>query len=213
VSHEIQSPLTSIRGFAQALRNEATHPEDRLHYLDIIEMESMRLSRMSDDLLKLASLESDQAKFEPRDYRLDKQVRSLILTCEPQWTEKEITMDVDLKEVSIHGDEDLLSQVWLNLIHNSIKFAPRNGVIKVSLKTMDNRVKFDITDNGIGIPVEDQERIFERFFKGDKSRTRSNGGSGLGLSIAKKIIEMHQGEIQVKSQPGAGSTFTVSLPA
>jgi two-component system, OmpR family, phosphate regulon sensor histidine kinase PhoR len=212
VSHEIQSPLTSIRGFAQALRNDQLTTQDRSHYLDIIETESTRLSRLSDDLLKLTSLESEQAKLAPQAYRLDKQIRSLILTCEPQWTEKKIQMDVSLKEVSINGDANLLSQVWLNLIHNGIKFTPQNGSIRIELRPVNDKVEFTIADTGIGISVEDQVHIFERFYKADPSRNRSKGGSGLGLSIAKKIIEMHGGMIQVESQPGTGTTFTVSLP-
>jgi two-component system phosphate regulon sensor histidine kinase PhoR len=213
VSHEIQSPLTSIRGFARALEDDKLGPDERHHYLEIIETESQRLSRLADDLLKLASLEAEQVKFEPQAYRLDKQLRSLILTCEPQWREKAIEMDVSLDEVSIVADEDLLSQVWLNLIHNGIKFTPQAGLIRVELRPSGDRIEFRISDSGIGISPEEQVHIFERFYKADKSRTRSSGGSGLGLSIARKIIEMHQGTIEVHSQLGQGTTFTVSLPA
>jgi two-component system phosphate regulon sensor histidine kinase PhoR len=212
VSHEIQSPLTSIRGFAQALQNERLDPEEREHYLKVIEEESTRLSRITENLLKLASLESDHVRFEPKPYRLDRQVRNLILASEPQWEGKQIEMDVSLDEVYITADEDLLSQVWNNLIHNSIKFTPPGGKISVSLSQQDGRVCFAIRDTGVGISVEDQTRIFERFYKADKSRTRSKEGSGLGLSIAQKIIAMHKGTIQVESRPGEGATFTVELP-
>jgi len=212
VSHEIQSPLTSIRGFAQALENDQLTNEERHHYLSIIEEESTRLSRITEDLLKLASLESERLKFEPKPYRLDKQIRSLILACEPQWKNKSINMDVSLEELMITADEDLLSQVWINLIHNSLKFTPQAGSIKVTLHPRGQRAEFRISDTGMGISEEDQERIFERFYKADKSRTNSGGGSGLGLSIVKKIIEMHQGTIEVESKVSAGTTFTVSLP-
>jgi signal transduction histidine kinase len=212
VSHEIQSPLTSIRGFAKALENDQLSLEERHHYLSIIENESTRLSRITEDLLKLASLESQHLKFEPKPYRVDKQIRSLILACEPQWTDKAIDMDVALEEMAITADEDLLSQVWINLIHNSIKFTPQGGSVRIDLCQQRGSIAFRITDTGIGIAEEDQARIFERFFKADKSRTRSNGGSGLGLSIAKKIIDMHHGTVGVDSRLGAGATFTVSLP-
>ena len=212
VSHEIQSPLTSIRGFAQALENDELSAAERHHYLNIIEMESMRLSRITEDLLKLAALESDKVQFEPRTYRLDKQIRSLILTCEPQWMEKMLDMDVALEEIQITADEDLLSQVWVNLIHNSIKFTPQAGSIKVTLSARSDQIEFQISDTGIGISEEEQTRIFERFYKADKSRTHANGGSGLGLSIVKKIIEMHKGTIEVESKTGAGTIFIVSLP-
>jgi signal transduction histidine kinase len=212
VSHEIQSPLTSIRGFAQVLQNDQLAPPERRHYLEIIETESKRLSRLADDLLKLASLESDQVKFEPGPYALDKQLRSVVLVCEPQWAEKKLNMEIDLNSLSINADEDLLNQVWLNLLQNSIKFTPIGGTIKVKLQTEGNHAVVSITDNGIGIAPEDQIHIFERFYKADKSRTRSKEGSGLGLSIVKKIINLHGGSIDVVSSPGTGTTFTVSLP-
>jgi two-component system phosphate regulon sensor histidine kinase PhoR len=213
ISHEIQSPLTSIRGFAQALQNNHLSPEVRAHYLTIIETESMRLSRLADNLLKLAALEAEQPRFEPTPYRLDKQVRNLILACEPQWAGKEIDMDVSLEELTITADEDLLSQVWANLIHNSIKFTPGGGKVCVHLYRQAGKVEFRIADTGIGISEEDQARVFERFYKADKSRQRSKEGSGLGLAIVKKIVEMHKGTIELESRLGAGTTFTVSLPA
>ena len=214
VSHEIQSPLTSIGGFAQALRDDTLNLEERHHYLEIIETESNRLSRLADDLLKLASLEAEQVKFEPRPYRLDQQIRSIILTCEPQWRDKSLDVQVTLDEASIVADEDLLSQVWMNLVHNGIKFTPQGGTIKVSLHARGDQLEFRISDSGPGIFPEEQARVFERFYKADKSRTRSQGkgGSGLGLSIAKKIVEMHKGSIELQSAPGTGTTFIVILP-
>ena len=214
VSHEIQSPLTSIRGFARALQNDALSPTDRLHYLNIIETESMRLSKLSDNLLALAALDAENRTFDPQPYRLDKQIRNLILACEPQWTSKALEMDVSFEEVTITADEDLLGQVWNNLLYNSIKFTPHGGRICVDLYQQDATIAFGIADTGIGIAEDDQAHIFERFYKADKSRTRSNGGgSGLGLSIAQKIIELHHGAIAVASQPGEGTTFSVSLPS
>jgi signal transduction histidine kinase len=214
VSHELQSPLTSIRGFAQALQNQHLSLEDRTHYLSIIETECTRLSRITENLLRLASLEAKQVKFEPKPYRLDKQIRNLILACEPQWTTKQIEMDVVLDEVYTTADEDLMSQVWINLLHNSIKFTPEGGKVCVELHRQNQNIQFKIADSGIGISEDDKDHIFERFYKVDKSRTRSNnGGSGLGLSIAQKIVDMHQGTIVVNSELGVGTTFLISLPA
>lgn len=212
ISHEIQSPLTSIRGFAQALRDDRLSVEERRHYLEIIEMESSRLSRLTDDLLKLASLESEQVKFEPKLFRLDKQIRSVILICEPQWRAKALEIEVALDEVSIDADEDLLNQVWMNLIHNAIKFTSQDGTIKVGLCQRGDDAELRISDNGAGMSAEEQARIFERFYKADKSRTSAKGGSGLGLAIVKRIVDMHAGQIDVESAPGAGTTFTVCLP-
>ncbi|MGH2459664.1 MAG: sensor histidine kinase [Chloroflexota bacterium] len=212
VSHEIQSPLTSIRGFAEALRADNLQPDERRHYLTIIETESTRLSRLTDNLLRLASLDAQQVTFDPKPFRLDKQVRNLILAGEPQWAGKGLDLDVALDEVTTRGDEDLLGQVWINLIHNSIKFTPEGGSIRISLERRGGKVDFRIADTGIGIPEDDQAHIFERFYKADKSRERSTEGSGLGLAIARKIVELHRGTITLESVPGEGTAFAVCLP-
>lgn len=212
VSHEIQSPLASIKGFTYVLHNDELTPEERKHFLSIIETETMRLSRLSENLLKLAALEADSVKFEPKPYRLDKQLRALILSCEPQWSEKKIKMDASLDSVTVTADEDMMSQVWVNLIHNSIKFTPEGGGIQVDLHRYGNTVECKISDTGIGIDKDAQKHIFERFYKADKSRERAKKGSGLGLAIVKKIVETHGGKITVQSEPGAGTVFTVALP-
>lgn len=212
VSHEIQSPLTSIRGFTQALRNDNISLENKLHYLDIIEAESTRLSKLSENLLKLASLEADTIKFEPKVYRLDKQVRSIILSCEPQWSDKDINMNVSMEEIEIKADEDMMNQVFINLINNSIKFTAEGGSISIDLHRQNGKIEFIISDTGIGISEKDLSHVFERFFKADKSRNSYVKGSGLGLSIVKKTLDMHRGTIDVQSKLGEGTTFTVSLP-
>ncbi|GGE33490.1 two-component sensor histidine kinase [Pullulanibacillus camelliae] len=211
VSHEIQSPLTSISGFAQALKNEDLTLAERRHYLDIIETESKRLSKLSENLLKLTSLESEKTPFEPGTYRLDQQIRRVILACEPQWTAKQLDMDVAMESVVITADRELLSQVWFNLIHNSIKFTPSEGRIRISLESSDDKVMVTIGDSGIGMTKEEQVHIFERFYKADRSRNRTAGGSGLGLSIVKKIIDLHHGEIYVESELNKGTQFTIKL--
>ncbi len=212
VSHEIQSPLTSIRGFAQALRSATLAPADRQHYLEIIEAESRRLSRLTEDLLKLAALDAEQAQIVPLAYPLDQQVRSVILTCEPQWRDKGIELEVDLQVCEIRADADLLSQVWMNLLHNAIKFTPTGGKIRIALQPRGAEVEFTIADSGIGISAEERVHIFERFYKADPSRTRAAGGSGLGLAIAKKIIDLHHGRIELTSGLGQGTTFRIHLP-
>ena len=211
VSHEIQSPLTSIKGFAQVLRNNNLSEDERVHYLNIIETESTRLSKLGDNLIKLATLDSDQVELQLKSYRLDKQIRSTILSLEPHWERKNIEFEIFMDEVEIIGDEGMLNQVWTNLIHNSIKFTEENGQIKIYLSQVQDKVKFKIIDTGIGIDEEEQQHIFERFYKADKARARSIGGNGLGLSIVKRIIEVHKGSIEVQSELGNGSTFTIYL--
>ena len=132
VSHEIQSPLTSISGFAHALKNDDLSKEERKHYLQIIEMECARLSKLSENLLKLTSLESEHVPLELKKYRLDHQLRRIILANEPQWMEKDLMMDISLEEVLVTADEEMMDQVWINLLHNSIKFTPENGTISVT---------------------------------------------------------------------------------
>lgn len=212
VSHEIQSPLASIKGFTYVLNSDELTPEERKHFLSIIEMETMRLSRLSENLLKLAALEAHSVKFEPKPYRLDKHLRTIILSCEPQWREKNIKMDAFLDSITVTADEDMMSQMWINLIHNSIKFTPEDGCIRVDLHQRGNTVECKISDTGIGIDEESQKHIFERFYKADKSRERAKIGSGLGLAIVKKIVETHGGKITVHSETGTGTVFTVSLP-
>jgi two-component system phosphate regulon sensor histidine kinase PhoR len=212
VSHEIQSPLTSISGFARVLQNGELDQSERVHYLSIIEAESMRLAKLSENLLKLTSLESEHHPFELKRYRLDKQLRNIVLACEPQWLEKRIEIEIDLEETAIQAEADLMSQVWVNLIHNSIKFTPQNGTLQISLKKQGNELIVQIGDTGLGIAEEDLVFIFDRFYKADKSRNRSTMGSGLGLSIVKKIINMHQGTIKVESKLEEWTKMTIQLP-
>ncbi|REE94526.1 signal transduction histidine kinase [Paenibacillus taihuensis] len=213
VSHEIQSPLTSIRGFAKALQHEGIDDEQRNHYASIIENESTRLSKLSDNLLKLTTLEARDEPVQLKPLRLDQQVRSMILACEPLWMEKDIVMDVNLdEEVTIQGDDELLSQVWMNILANSMKFTPEGGTVSVQVKQADGGAVVSIADSGIGISEVDLPHIFERFFKADKSRNRKLGGSGLGLSIVKRIVDMHHGTVTATSKADEGTTITVKLP-
>ncbi|WP_058302842.1 sensor histidine kinase [Gorillibacterium timonense] len=216
VSHEIQSPLTSIRGFAVALQDDRLSPAERRHYLSIIEAESIRLSRLGDNLLRLTTLEGDGPVLNIHAYRLDSQIRKAVLTLEPQWLDKGQEMDVELAPLTVSGDEQFLDQVWINLLHNAIKFTPSGGTIRVIVEErtvgMDRKAVVKIADSGPGIPQADQLRIFERFYRGDKSRNRTTEGNGLGLSIVKKIVDLHGGTIAVKSRPGEGAEFEVALP-
>ena len=206
VSHEIQSPLTSIGGFASLLKKDDLSVDERRRYSGIIEAESKRLSSLSDNLLKLSSLDSNTII--KNSFRLDKQLSNIMLTLEPQWSAKNLIIEADLQKCTIEGDEDLLSQVWVNLLVNAIKFTPDYGTVCVSI--IENTIK--IADTGIGISKDDLPHIFERFYKVDKSRDRSLGGNGLGLSLAKKIVELHGGTITAQSEPEKGTEFTILLP-
>ncbi|PGZ05737.1 two-component sensor histidine kinase [Bacillus cereus] len=212
VSHEIQSPLTSIKGFARALQDNNLSEEKRKHYLTIIETETTRLSKLSQNLLKLTLLESEEYIPERVAYRLDQQLKQIVLNSEPLWADKEIELDLDLEKVQITADQESMSQVWINLIHNNIKFTPGGGTITIQLKEYETVVEVRIRDSGIGISEEQKQHIFERFYKADSSRNRAYGGSGLGLAIVKKVLDLHQGKIKVESEEGNGTEFIVRIP-
>ncbi|UKS24744.1 ATP-binding protein [Paenibacillus sp. HWE-109] len=214
VSHEIQTPLTSISGFATAMKNSSLVAEShRNHYLDIIIAESGRLSRLSDNLLKLASLDSEHHPFDATTYHLDEQIRQIVVTCEPQWLAKDMIIDLDMDvALKIKADRDQLNQVWMNILGNSIKFTPAGGHIQVCITHAADEIVVAISDSGIGIAREQLEHVFERFYKTDPSRNRSIGGNGLGLAIAKKIVTLHHGTITMNSQVGQGTTVVVQLP-
>ncbi|HZK55735.1 MAG TPA: HAMP domain-containing sensor histidine kinase [Desulfosporosinus sp.] len=173
----------------------------------------MRLAKLSENLLKLTSLESEHHPFELKRYRLDNQLRKIVLAFEPQWVEKAISIKVDFEEAFIVADEELMSQVWVNLINNSLKFTPREGRISLHLQRRERDTVVQISDTGIGIHEADQAHIFERFYKADKSRNLTSSGSGLGLAIVKKILNMHDSNISVHSKNVEGTTFTVVLPS
>lgn len=212
VSHEIQSPLTSIKGFVSLLKDENLSREEREHYIAIIESESLRLSKLSENLLKLSSLDSDTATLRRSDYPLTRQLGDTVLMLEPQWSKKNIDISLRGENVSVCADSELFSQVWINLLANSIKFTPEGGKITVAVSESGDNAAVTITDSGIGMTDETASHIFERFYMADKARSRSAGGSGLGLSIVKKIVELHGGSISVESVLGKGSSFTVKIP-
>ncbi|NMM64317.1 sensor histidine kinase [Clostridium sp. P21] len=212
VSHEIQSPLTSIQGFAVLLQNENLSPEEKKSYLGIIEMETKRLSKLSDNLLKLSALDCGTKELQIKTYDLSKQLRNIILSLEPQWSEKNIEFEIECPHININADEELMSEVWINLLSNGIKFTPYESKMYVSIKSDVASIEVIIKDSGIGIREEEQKSIFERFYMVDKSRKRELGGNGLGLAITKKIVDLHKGNIRVESEINKGASFIVSLP-
>ena len=212
VSHEMQSPLTSIKGYARALKDGLVPEENQQEYLDIIYQEVDRLSRLSNNLLKLASLDAEKDLIKLENYRLDEQIRRVILSTEPLWRDKNIDVELDLSQTYIHADQDLMEQVWLNLIVNAIKYNRENGALYISFYKDEDGLVIRINDTGIGIDHDEIPYIFDRFYKVDQSRSEYRTGNGLGLSIAKKIITIHNGTIEVVSQKGIGTTFFVRLP-
>ncbi|MBD8521688.1 sensor histidine kinase [Lysinibacillus fusiformis] len=212
VSHEVQSPLTSISGYALALKQVDLKDEEKNRYLDIIMAEAQRMSKMSDSLLKLSLLESKAPPMQLVSLSLDEQIRRVIVAIQPQWMAKNIHFNLQLQSIYIMADYDQLNQVWTNLLTNSIKFSKDGDTINISMSQEAHHVLVRITDTGIGISQEDQKRVFERFFKADRSHSRKYEGSGMGLAIVKQIVSLHKGDVWVESELGQGTTFIISLP-
>ncbi|WP_042346412.1 sensor histidine kinase [Bacillus massiliigorillae] len=214
VSHEIQTPLASIKGFAQMLQEKDLLEEQQRHYLSIIEDESQRLSQLSKQLLTLASLDKEQGILEKTTFDVAAQIKQIVTVTQWSWREKELALDLDLPTTNLTGDQKLLYQVWTNLLTNSIKYSNPGDSISIRVWSEDDYCCIEIEDTGVGISEEDIPHIFTRFYKGDKSRSRQDvrNSSGLGLAIVKKIIDLHNGKIEVSSQQRIGTTFKVTLP-
>lgn len=212
VSHEIQSPLASIQGFSQTLQTKHLSEEQQQHYLSIIEAESRRMSQLSKQLLMLASLDKEENILEKTTFDVAEQIKQVLFHTEWSWRSKDLTIDMSLPSTYMYGDQQLLHQVWTNLITNSIKYTPAEGIISLRITEQNKQCRIEISDTGIGIPQEHLPHIFNRFYRVDEARDRSEGSSGLGLSITLKIVELHGGRIDATSEPGMGTTFTVILP-
>lgn len=213
-SHEFKTPVVSVRGFARQLQkdNKMHHltDEQRREYTDIIVAECDRLANLSTNILTLTKFENQQIVTDKTDFYLDEQIRSSILLLEKQWSAKNIDFELNLSEIKYHFNEEMLSQVWINLIGNAIKFSPENETITVRCIKRDHKIQIDISDNGEGMDSETIKKIFDKFYQSDTSH--KSEGNGLGLSIVKRIIELAGGEITVVSEPKKGSTFKVYLP-
>ncbi|GAV25727.1 PAS domain-containing sensor histidine kinase [Carboxydothermus islandicus] len=215
VSHELRTPLTSIKGFLETLLDGAL--EDKTiakHFLQIMNSETERLTRLIDDLLSLSKIEAKKVDFAPKPLMLQELVQKMKLLFKSRLEEKELSFIISLPEnlPLVLADGDMISQVLINLIDNAIKYTPAGGKIEVSADVKGSWVEVVVKDTGIGIPEESQKRIFERFYRVDKARSRELGGTGLGLAIVKHIIELHNGKVWVKSKVGEGSAFGFTVP-
>lgn len=210
VSHEFKTPLASIEGYATLLQNGSLNEHDRSEYTGLIIDSTRQLSTLTSNILSLSKLENQQIVPETGSFLLDEQLRQALLMLEPQWTAKNIELDIELEETSFFGSEELLMIVWFNLLGNAIKFTPDGGTVGVRLHKKESGVEVVIFDNGIGIPQQAQKHVFEKFYQADKAR--GNSGNGLGLALVDRIVTLCRGEIKLKSEVGKGTEFTVSLP-
>lgn len=210
VSHELKTPLSIIHGYAELLEQGDMPPEERRECLRYIAAESERLIALTANMLRLSKLDSQTIQSAPTTFSLDEQIRQSVLSLEPRWREKNIDMSIDLPSASFTGEEELLGQVWSNLIENAVKFSHPGGRVAVRMTVGARDIAVSVADYGEGISPEALPRIYEQFFRGENGAAHE--GSGLGLSLAKRIVELHGGRIEADSVKGAGSTFTVTLP-
>ncbi|MGG1574949.1 two-component system histidine kinase PnpS [Fictibacillus sp. NRS-1165] len=210
VSHELKTPVTSLKGFAETLLDGADgNPEIRKKFLTIMWKESDRLQHLIQDLLDLSKVEQGFS-LNLQKVNLATIVEEVMLMLETKTQEKEIKIKYSAEgNTVIEGDSPRLKQVFINLINNSLNYTPKGGRVTIRLKESSEKVTFSVSDTGIGIHKEEISRIFERFYRVDKARSRNSGGTGLGLAIVKHLVEAHRGRIHVKSKPGEGSTFTL----
>ena len=208
--HEFKTPIVSLRGFAKLLKNDNLPKEVRDEYLDIIISESDRLATLATNILNLSNIENTNIISDQHEFDLAEQIRHSILMLESKWSDKDINMNIDLDETSYYGNEELLKQVWVNLIDNAIKFTPNNGDVKIELMSFEDSVIFKVKDTGIGMTQDVKAHIFDKFYQGDTSHTTE--GNGLGLTMVKKIVELHNGNIDVKSHPNKGTIIKVVFP-
>lgn len=210
VSHEFKTPLAAIEGYAALLQQPGLTEAQRQKYTQQIITSTRRLNGLSENLLLLSRLEQQQVRLQKETFSLDEQLRENILLTEPIWSGKDIALAVELTDCSFTGSRELLAQVWQNIFGNAVKFTPAGGRISVSLEQDAHRVTVRFADNGPGMTEEERLRAFEKFYQADRSH--SSSGNGLGLSLAKRIVDLHGGTIEIKSQPGHGSEFIIYLP-
>lgn len=208
ISHEFKTPLTAIEGYAKLLVDE-TDPDERRGYVQIITEETQRLSTLAQNILTLNKLEKGNIPVQRSRVCVDEQIRRALTLCEPKWSAKHLELELELDEAEIEGLEPLLMQVWTNLIDNAIKFSAEGKKIWITLVNEGRHTIFQIQDEGPGIPEIDRNHIFEKFYKGDKSR--GSDGNGLGLSIVRRVVEIHNGTISVQNREQGGACFTVTL--
>lgn len=209
VSHEFKTPLSVIQAYSKSLRRSDLDNDTRKHYEEVLDSNIKKLTNLTSNILSLSKLENQEIVLNKTEFYLDEQIRQSILFLEPEWQKKDIEFDLKLPKTTYYGSQELLDQVWQNLISNAIKFSHTQGKITISIQSNDEHHIISITDNGIGMDDETQKRIFDKFYQGDNSH--SSEGNGLGLALVSRILNICDGKISVSSKKDKGSTFIVTL--
>ena len=210
VSHEFKTPLMTIQGYVTLLNDDNLSASERKKYIDIITDATRKLTNLTSNILKISKLENDKIDIEPKEYNVSEQVRETIIMLEASWEKKNIDFDLSLPDCMIINDEELLEQVWTNIIGNAIKFSKENSKIEIYLVSNDEMVSISIRDYGIGMNEEVVKHIFDKFYQGDESH--SSEGNGLGMTLVNKVCELCGGNVEIKSQVDVGTTIKVNLP-
>lgn len=205
-SHEFKTPIVSIRGFAKALKWDDLREEERTEYLDIIIGESERLSDLSTNVLYLSKIERQNILTNKSSFNLCEQIRRAVALLDHKLAAKQLELEFEGEDTIVTGNEDMLRQVWINLLDNAIKFSPEKGAIKINVVENQDYIQVAISDQGIGMSEKSMEHIFDMFYQGDGSHNMS--GNGLGLTIVKRIVDLHGGKINISSSD-RGSVFTI----
>ena len=216
VSHELRTPITSIKSYAETLQDSqgALDPETEQHFLGVIVKESDRMTNIVQDLLTLSRFDAGSIAFDFQSFSFEKSVKDVYSAqlLEAQRRHHEFSLEFKSPMEDIRGDKARIEQVLINMVSNALKYTHEGGRVRMTAGQDGQFVWCTVHDNGIGIPKEDLEHIFERFYRVDKARSRESGGTGLGLSIAYEIVERHNGRFEVHSSKGRGTTITVYLP-
>lgn len=213
VSHELRTPVTSIKGFSETLLDGAYQdPGTCVSFLEIIHKESNRLEMLIEDLLELSRVEQSGFKVDAHPTDMKAVIYQVGEMVQKKLEQKEIELKLELESVIVKGDPNRLIQVMMNLVVNAITYSSVQTAITIRLYVRNGEAIIEVEDQGIGIEEEELGRLFERFYRVDRARSRNSGGTGLGLSIVKHLIEAHHGKVEVKSEPGKGSTFIIHLP-
>jgi signal transduction histidine kinase len=207
-SHEFKTPIVSITGFAKLLKKGNLSDEQKAEYLDIIEEESIRLSEMATNVLNMTKIENQTILTNITTYNLSEQIRSCVLLLEKRWTNKKLELSLEFDEYYIDACEELLKQVWINLIDNAIKYSSEYGLIVIKICEEGENYNITVANSGVEIPEKKQQKIFEKFYQADESH--SSGGNGIGLSIVKSVINLHRGQVSVECKNGI-TTFKVII--
>lgn len=212
VSHDFQTPLQNIKGYAALLDDETITSKEHKKYTNIIESETERLSALTKQLLLLTSLDSLTTTMQQQTFSLDEQLKNVIQKYRWLMDEKNISLSLEIDEVTFTGQEEYTEKIWENLLSNALKYTDENGIIHVSLEKNVHEVIIIFSDTGIGISEKHIPQLFDRFFRVDEARHSKVEGTGLGLSIVEQAVDLHNGTIDIQSELSKGTTFTIILP-